>query len=537
MQIINWNLQIQRARVPSMGEYTATIGLEIHAELKTTTKMFCNSKNDSDERRPNFNVCPVCLAHPGALPVVNMEAVRKVLQIGLALDGSLSDYTEFDRKNYFYPDLPKGYQISQFAYPLVLGGSLNGVKITRVHLEEDTASSMHDDATGTTTIDFNRAGIPLMELVTEPVIGSAAEAGKFARELQILLRYLGASEANMEKGEMRVEANISVSKTESLGRTLLHNTGVLGTKVEVKNLNSFRIMERAVSFEINRQQDLLDRGGEVVQETRGWNESASVTFSQRVKEGSADYRYFPDPDLPSLRLSCIPEFDKLLLKKGMRELPFERRRRYSALGIRDEDAELYVRERRLGDFFDQVIAFYPVGAREIMLASNYIANDLVNAISSSAPPSHKEKYGHSKAVKDRRDMGERDSESQHASTNRASKSEEGIPITARNFKWIIDMVSMNKISSRSAKDLITYSIGNGRDPEEIAEEKALFQLDSLPEFERVINGVLVNNPKVVEDYRAGKRVVLEFLVGQCMKEFRGAADPVILRELFLKKLS
>ena len=216
-------------------EYVPIIGLEIHAELKTRTKMFCNSKNDPDEKRPNVNICPVCTAHPGTLPVINMEAVRHVLRVGVALGGKLAGYTEFDRKNYFYPDLPKGYQISQYEHPLVSGGELSGVAITRMHLEEDTASSVHDENVGATTIDFNRAGVPLAELVTEPVITSAKQAGDFARELQLLLRYLGASEANMEKGEMRVEANVSVAPG-----------GETGVKVEIKNLNSFRSMERAV---------------------------------------------------------------------------------------------------------------------------------------------------------------------------------------------------------------------------------------------------------------------------------------------------
>src|SRR3990167_8255300 len=345
--------------------YIPTIGLEIHAELRTKTKMFCNSKNDPDEKRPNVNVCPICLAHPGTLPVINGEAVKHVLRVGLALGGELADYTEFDRKNYFYPDLPKGYQISQFAYPLVSGGSLNGVQITRVHLEEDTASSMHDDATGATTIDHNRSGVPLMELVTEPVIHSAEDAGAFARELQLLLRYLGASEANMEKGEMRVEANVSVARaTETFasaeerrtnadsrrknietGGLILRDSAsslrpsaisTLGTKVEIKNLNSFRIMEKAVAYEIKRQQELLERGEKVVQETRGWDEKKGATFSQRVKEGSADYRYFPDPDLPSLKLSELPEFNPEKLRKGMPELPSERRARYLGLGIKAE---------------------------------------------------------------------------------------------------------------------------------------------------------------------------------------------------------
>src|ERR1700733_1222422 len=222
-----------------MSEYVPTIGLEIHAELKTRTKMFCDSPNHSDETRPNVNICPVCMAHPGTLPVINREAVRHVLRVGVALGSKLADYTEFDRKNYFYPDLPKGYQISQFEFPLVSGGELEGVAITRIHLEEDTASSIHDDVSGTTLIDYNRSGVPLMELVTEPVIKTPEQAGAFARELQLLLRYLGASEANMEKGQMRVEANISVARKGE--RSLAY--------VEVKNLNSFRAMERAVAYE------------------------------------------------------------------------------------------------------------------------------------------------------------------------------------------------------------------------------------------------------------------------------------------------
>lgn len=494
--------------------YEATIGLEIHAELKTQTKMFCNSKNDADEERPNHNVCPICLAHPGTLPVINREAVRKVLQVGLALQGTRADYTEFDRKNYFYPDLPKGYQISQFAFPLISGGSLGGVQITRIHLEEDTASSIHDDETDATVIDFNRAGVPLMELVTEPVIRSAEEAGMFARELQLLLRSLGASEANMEKGEMRVEANISVSKTDTLG-----------TKVEVKNLNSFRIMERAVAYEIKRQQELLERGEAVVQETRGWDEKAGATFPQRVKEGSADYRYFPDPDLPSLKLSELAEFGPDALMKGMPELPSHRRTRYLGLGIKAEDAELYVRDRRLGGYFEEVVKSYAPQSHELILASNYIANDLVKII---------------------RDMEERDSVLQSetmglASSGQATKPAgspvDGIPISPQNFRKIIDMVSSKKISSRSAKDLIVHSIADNEDPETIAKKRALFQVNEETGLEAVVLDILAKNPKVIEDYKAGKGAALEFLVGQCMKALRGAADPTMLRDLLVKKLS
>ncbi|MDE2173652.1 MAG: Asp-tRNA(Asn)/Glu-tRNA(Gln) amidotransferase subunit GatB, partial [Patescibacteria group bacterium] len=265
--------------------YRPTIGLEIHAELKTRTKMFCDSANNPDETRRNVNICPICMAHPGTLPVINREAVRHILRIGVAVGGTIADFSEFDRKSYFYPDIPKGYQISQYEHPLVTGGKLAGVDITRVHLEEDTARSIHTD--GKSLVDFNRAGIPLMELVTEPVIRDAETAGRFARELQLLLRTLGAGEANLEKGEMRIEANISVSSEE----------GKFGTKVEVKNINSFRSVERAIAFEVERQTALLEKGEKVAQATRGWNEAKQETFHQRLKEGSADYRYFPEPDL------------------------------------------------------------------------------------------------------------------------------------------------------------------------------------------------------------------------------------------------
>ncbi|KKT30843.1 MAG: Aspartyl/glutamyl-tRNA(Asn/Gln) amidotransferase subunit B, partial [Candidatus Nomurabacteria bacterium GW2011_GWD1_44_10] len=299
-----------------MNEYKLTVGLEVHAELKTKTKMFCNSANDPFNAEPNVNICPVCMAHPGTLPVINKQAVHHVLRVGTALGSDLADFTEFDRKNYFYPDIPKGYQISQYKYPLVSNGMLNGIAIERVHLEEDTASSSHEGSEGS-LVDYNRAGVPLMELVTKPVIHTAEEAGAFARELQLLLRTLGVSDANMEKGEMRVEANISISKTDKLG-----------TKVEVKNLNSFRSVERAIAYEVERMTKILDGGpGEIVQETRGWDEGGQKTFSQRKKESAHDYRYFPDPDLPKLKISEIPEFSNKNLQATMPELPWERRAR------------------------------------------------------------------------------------------------------------------------------------------------------------------------------------------------------------------
>ncbi len=493
---------MEDATVVPMSEYIPTIGLEIHAELRTVTKMFCNSKNDPDEQRPNTNICPVCLAHPGTLPVVNKEAVRHVLTVGTAIGAQLADYTEFDRKNYFYPDLPKGYQISQYEYPLVSKGSLNGVEITRIHLEEDTASSVHDEVKGMTLIDYNRAGVPLMELVTEPVIHSAEQAGAFARELQILLRYLGASEANMEKGEMRVEANISVSKD-----------GTLGTKTEIKNLNSFRAMERAVAYEIKRQTAILEKGEKVVQQTLGWNESKQETFPQRIKEGSADYRYFPDPDIPSFRLSEIADFSADKLKAGMPELPWERRERYMELGIKTADADLFVRESHLGSFFDQVIKDFSDSAR-ITLAANYISNDLVNILNGDSGKS---------SVRD--------------TEKRETEVHSEIPISARNFKTIIDLISNEKISSRSAKDILITAISEGKDPEVIAKEKNLFLTKDTGQIQVVVDEIISKNPEVVNDYLSGKQAALEFLVGQGMRALRGATNPQVLREMIQKKIS
>lgn len=485
-----------------MSEYIPTIGLEIHAELRTKTKMFCDSKNDADEVRPNVNICPVCLAHPGTLPVINREAVRSVLRVGLALGAKLADYTEFDRKNYFYPDLPKGYQLSQYEYPLVAGGELHGIAITRVHLEEDTASSVHEsssaDGEGSTLIDYNRAGVPLMELVTEPVIASAAEAGAFARELQLLLRALGVSDANMEKGEMRVEANVSIRTKAEADR------GVFGTKVEIKNLNSFRIMERAVAHEIERQEKILASGAQVIQETRGWDEAKQATFAQRVKEGSADYRYFPDPDLPSLKLSEIADFAEAVLRATMPELPATRRQRYIDLGVKPDDAESYVREPSLGAFFEEVIR----GRDEEFAksASNYIANDLVNII---------------------RDIDKRETDIHRE-----------IPISARDFSTIIDMARSKKITSRGAKDLIARVVETRKPADEAAKEMGILSESvSTKSRDEAIKAVIAQNPKVADDYKSGKVAALEFLVGQCMKALRGAADPAEIRALLKAELS
>lgn len=458
--------------------YRPTIGLEVHAELNTRTKMFCDSANRSDEEKPNVNICPVCLAHPGTLPVINQEAIRHIARVGAAVGGTLADYTEFDRKSYFYPDIPKGYQISQYERPLVAGGELAGVAITRVHLEEDTARSSHSDVGS--LVDFNRAGVPLMELVTEPVIHDAATAGNFARELQLLLRTLGASHANLEKGEMRIEANISVSKTDEFG-----------TKVEVKNLNSFRSVERAIAFEVARQSEMIECGEKVLQETRGWDENKQVTFSQRIKEGSADYRYFPEPDLPKLVLSELPWLSEI--RASLPELPAEKRARYETLGLRPEQAAHLAATVEDSAFFDAVLAELPDQTEQISLAANYFISDIAGAYGTLSP---------------------------------------------KAFADLIGMVSENKLSSRGAKDVLVILRDTGAESaEQVATKAGLLQVSDTESLRRAVQEVIAANEAVVAEYRAGKESVLQYLVGQGMKATKGAGNPGVLKELFLEELA
>ena len=466
-------------------EYKTTIGLEIHAELRTKTKMFCGSKNDPEEKIPNVNICPICLGYPGTLPVINKEAVKHVLKVGKAIGANLADFTEFDRKNYFYPDIPKGYQISQYKYPLVSGGELAGVKITRVHLEEDTARSSHD-AGNYSLVDFNRAGVPLMELVTEPVITSAEQAVNFARELQLLLRYLGVSYANMEKGEMRVEANISVSKTDTFG-----------TKCEVKNLNSFRAVEKAIACEVARHIDLLENGGKVIQETRGWNEQKQETYSQRNKENAHDYRYFPEPDLPKLKLSELPEF----LDQKLPELPKEKRARFDKeYGVKEEDREMYIIDEKLGDFFEETVKI--AGDKKLaVLISNYITSDLAG-LQKNNPDIDPFKN-----------------------------------IAPENFAALIKMANGGELSSRGAKDTLAIMFKEGGDPKKIAEEKGLIQKNDEGELLATVQKIIAENEKVANEYRAGKEASIMFLVGQGMKASKGSANPQVLKALFAKELT
>lgn len=462
-------------------EYKPTIGLEIHAELSTKTKMFCSCKNDPDEKRPNVNICPICLGHPGTLPAINKEAVKHVLKVGLSVGGELADFSEFDRKNYFYPDIPKGYQISQYKNPLVLGGELLGVKITRIHLEEDTARSSHDTGDHS-LVDFNRAGVPLMELVTEPVIHSSAEVVKFGEELQRLLQYLGISEANMEKGEMRLEANISVSKTDEFG-----------TKVEVKNLNSFRAAERAIEYEAKRQAELLDKGEKVSQETRGWDEKKQVTFSQRSKEDSHDYRYFPDPDLPKLKLGEVADLSRDALLGQIKETPDEKRKRFKKdYGIKDSDIDFYISNIPLGMLFEGASSH--LGKKDFQLLSNYIVSDI------------------------------------------ASLGTDISNVKPESLASVVGMIISGELSSRGAKNIIQALVKEGGDPHTIAQKEGLIQKNDEAELAVIVKNIIAQNQKVVEEYKAGKLSAIQFLVGQGMKATGGSANPNTLKELILKAI-
>lgn len=458
----------------------------MHAELKTQTKMFCDSLNDPDETRPNVNVCPICMAHPGTLPVVNKEAVRHVLRMGVAIQGKLADYTEFDRKNYFYPDLPKGYQISQYEFPLVSGGNLNGVAITRIHLEEDAARTQHGSG-NFSLIDFNRAGLPLMELVTEPCIHDAHTASSFAQELQRLLRSLGAGEANMEKGQMRVEANISISKTDKLG-----------TKVEVKNLNSFKSVEKAIAYELKRQEEALEKGEKIIQETRGWDDTKNITFSQRLKEESQEYRYFPDPDIPKFHLSRIPEFTYDALKASMPELPWEKRSRYSALGLKSDDAETLLANNEYATFFDTEVVALFTNPIDIQSGANYLLTDV---------------RGTSLGVGKLNNL------------------------TGGVFAEIITLIRTGELSSRGGKDLIAIILSEGGSPRQVAESRGLLQMKDSSAIAGIADEVIAEHAKVVLDFKSGKAEAMKFLVGQGMRKSKGSANPNELEKILTEKLS
>ncbi|MCX6723739.1 MAG: Asp-tRNA(Asn)/Glu-tRNA(Gln) amidotransferase subunit GatB [Candidatus Staskawiczbacteria bacterium] len=502
--------------------YKPTIGLEIHAELKTNSKMFCGCKNDPDEKRPNFNICPVCTAQPGTLPVANEEAVKKVIKTGLALHCEIAHDSKFDRKNYFYPDLPKGYQISQYDQPLCLGGYLeiNGrkIRITRIHLEEDTGSLMHPAQEGRgspsedgrpegadySLVNLNRAGVPLMELVTEPDITSGKEAREFAQELQLIFKYLGVSDADMEKGQMRVEVNISISPSTGSGQAKK-----LGTKVEIKNLNSFRVVERAVDFEIKRQEEVLESDKKIIQETRGWHDKKEITFSQREKEEAHDYRYFPEPDLPAMHFeqSYIEE-----IKKQMPELPEQKRERFAKeYGLDSGAVEFFVSNKNLSEYYEKVVSEFEEWTEEeeedeahkkvSKLVANYLISDVQGLLGGK------------------------------------EFAEKEFKITPENFAEFVKMIYRGEISSKVAKMLVADMFNTGSDPSTVVDENNWRQMSDDLGLEKAIKEAISNNPKAVEDYKKGKLASLQFLVGKVMASTRGTAKPDKVQELLKKILN
>ncbi|MEA4910687.1 Aspartyl/glutamyl-tRNA(Asn/Gln) amidotransferase subunit B [bioreactor metagenome] len=493
-------------------KYYITIGLEIHAELKTNSKMFCSCANVPLEDSPNKNVCPICMAHPGTLPVLNKEAIKKMIEIGLYIKANIADFTEWDRKHYFYPDIPKAYQLTQYKYPIVSGGAINNWPLTRIHLEEDTAKSTHDQGDHT-LIDFNRSGVPLMELVTEPQtfddIEIAAKAcSDFAKELQLILRTLDASEAEMSKGQMRIEVNLSVTQDKNK----------FGTKVEVKNINSFKSVEDSVRFEAKRHIELNEAGkkDEIVQETRGFEENKRITVSQRKKESANDYKYFPDPDLPKLYLHTL--FDLKSIEESLPERLPEIRQNLKDAGVKEEYVELLLNNTILFKYFDEVkkeIENHDFSKEKINKLINLSVNYICVDVSSILQKSNTENLVHF--------------------------------VDEGDFVEIMEMLLENELSSRGAKDLITFMMTelsnekmlemaeNDMSAREIAEMKGLIQKNDKESLEKILNTVIENNKEQWEALKNGNEKLIMFFVGQAMKEAKGSGNPQLFTEIIKEK--
>ncbi len=464
-------------------EFEPVIGLEIHVELATRRKMFCGCPNTYGEE-PNTVVCPVCMGHPGTLPVPNEEAVARAVQFGLALGAEIHLFSLFFRKNYFYPDLPKGYQITQYSASILTGGSLQGVRIERANLEEETAKSYHTE-TGDVLLDYNRAGIPLLEIVTHPDIRSPEQARAFLEELRLLLIYLGISECDMEKGQLRVDANISVRPVGS---------GSFGTKVEIKNLNSFRSVEHALRYEWERQAALISSGGTVEQETRLWDEFQKETRPMRSKEEAEDYRYFMEPDLPPLQLSRTWLEEQ---RAHLPELPEQRRKRYREVyHLSDKVLEALIADPAYGRYFEQLAE----GLSRPELAGNWVAVHVLRVL-----------------------------KAEHLSM-------EDFPLSPDQLRPLLRMIEEERISHSAAQEVFEEMLRTGRDAASIVEERGLEQVSSDASLLPVVRAVLDAHPEIVEKYRRGKTGVLGVLIGAVMKETRGRANPQKVRELLMREL-
>lgn len=469
--------------------YQTTIGLEIHVQLKTKSKMFCGCGNNAEGAEPNTLVCPVCMGYPGTLPVANAQAIEWTLKTGLALNSEIPEFSKFDRKHYFYPDLPKGYQISQYDLPFLKAGyleyELNGevkkVHLTRIHLEEDAGKLIHsgDDS----LVDLNRAGTPLMEIVTEPDIHSPADAKAFLQELRSIMRYLDVSDADMEKGHLRCDANISISQKSKVES----QKEVLGTPVEIKNLNSFRMVERALLFEEKRQCEELEAGKKIIKETRGWDDAKVITYSQRSKEQAQDYRYFPEPDLPPFEIKKAFDLEKI--KKEIPELPAQKRSRYvNEWGINHQDAALISIDKNMAEYFEEVaVTVAP------KLAANWVINEL--------------------------------------------KTDGLLSIKPENLAGLLIFLEKEEISGKITKEVLAEMIQNGKSAKEIIESKGLKQIDDLSQISAVVDKVIAENPNVVSDIKSGKNQAKGFLVGLVMKETTGKANPGMVNNLINEKIN
>ncbi|RLT40413.1 MAG: Asp-tRNA(Asn)/Glu-tRNA(Gln) amidotransferase subunit GatB [Chloroflexi bacterium] len=468
-------------------KYEVVIGLEVHIQLKTRSKMFCGCDREYFDAEPNTHVCPVCLGMPGTLPVINQEAVASTILAGLALNCDIPAYAKFDRKNYPYPDLMKGYQITQFDQPFCLNGTLEievegarrDVHLERIHLEEDTARLLHRD-NGIETyslMDVNRAGSPLMELVTKPDMHSAAEAGAFLRTLRQVMRYLRIADADMEKGGMRCDANVSLRP---------FGQAELGRKVEVKNMNSFRSVQRAIEFEIERQSKMLDAGTRIVQETRGYVDATGETVSQRSKEEASDYRYFPEPDLPPVLVS--PETIETL-RARLPELPAARLARFqSQYGLTIDEARILTESRADGDAFEEAVAI--AGPEQARNVAHWFTGEVAR----------------------------------HLNTVGGEAELTDTKVTARHIGDLVRLVAANAITAATAKDVLDVAFESGDLPEAIIDARGLRQVTDAGAIDEVAQRVLAANPKAVEDYRGGKQSAIGFLVGQVMREMKGRAD-------------
>ncbi|MEC8891325.1 MAG: Asp-tRNA(Asn)/Glu-tRNA(Gln) amidotransferase subunit GatB [Chloroflexota bacterium] len=487
-------------------EYETIIGLEVHSQLLTNSKMFCSCDSDYQDAPPNTKVCPVCMGMPGVLPVVNKQAVELVIRTGLSLGCDISKLTKFDRKNYPYPDLMKGYQISQFDRPIAEGGELEVqdadgspkiIGITRVHLEEDVAKLLHrkeSHGEGYSLLDINRAGVPLMEIVSEPDMRSPEEAHSYLTTLHSIVRYIGASTANMEEGSFRCDANISIRP---------YGKSELGEKVEIKNINSFKSVFRALKYEEGRQRDAIESGEPIIQETRGWSDDRGTTVSQRTKEYASDYRYFPEPDLPPV---IIPREWVREISSQIPELPVHKRDRYiNEFGLSEYDANLLTASKISSDFFDKTIkAFESHSTSDTRFRAKRAAN-LIN-------------------VELARLVNDSRQELENSGLSPLSLSE------------LIVLTEQGNLSNSMAKVVLEEIFTNGGTPSLISEKMGMSQISDVDSISSTINSVIEENPKAVSDFHSGKRSVLRYMLGQVMKATKGAANPEIATELLEKSL-